>query len=501
MADEFSGAITTWDASTIARAVGEGVCTAEAVTAAHLQRIAAIDPQVQAFIHVDTSRALAAAQAIDARRARGEKLGPLAGVPVAVKDQIAVAGLPQTAASKILQGYIAPYDATAVALLRAADAVVIGKTNQDEFGMGSSTENSAWGPTHNPWDLQRIPGGSSGGSAAAVAAALAPIALGTDTGGSIRQPAALCGVSGLKPTYGRVSRYGAIAFASSLDQIGPMARSPAELALVLQVLAGLDPRDATSEQGPALASGPLIAADLQGVRLGVPVQWRGVREGQDPGVAAQVQATLVQLATAGAKIVEVDVPLLDASVACYYVVATAEASANLARYDGIRFGRRAAWTAQATVDELYASSRAQGFGAEVQRRILLGTYALSSGYYDAFYKKASQVRRLLTAQLHAALAQCDALVGPTSPQCAWPLGARTQEPMAMYLMDIFTISANLAGLPALSLPVLPHPTSGLPIGLQLLGAPWAEWRILSIAKAISDLQPGPQRWPTAVEAP
>jgi len=432
-----------------------------------------------AWLHLAEERALARAADVDRRRAAGEPLGPLAGVPIGIKDQIVTRGLPTTAASRILAGWIPPYDATVVARLEAADAIVVGKLNQDELAMGSSSETSAFGPVRNPWDTTRVPGGSSGGSAAAVAAGHCPVTLGTDTGGSIRQPASFCGVVGLKPTYGRVSRYGAIAFASSLDQIGPLGRTVADVAAVLGVIAGHDPRDATSLAAPVPDYAAELTGDVRGLRLGVPAECFG--EGLDPAVEGAVRGAIADLEALGARVVPVSLPHIRHAVATYYVLATAEASSNLARFDGVRFGHRAAGPAR-DVAELYARTRAEGFGAEVKRRIVLGTYALSAGYYEAYYLKAQKVRTLIRRDFDAAFAACDALIAPTSPVTAFRLGERVDDPLRMYLMDIFTIPSSLAGNTSLSIPCGADP-AGLPIGLQLIGPPLAEGRILRLAHA------------------
>jgi aspartyl-tRNA(Asn)/glutamyl-tRNA(Gln) amidotransferase subunit A len=437
-------------------------------------RLDALDPKLHAFLFTRREAALADAAESDARRVRGEARGPLDGIPIALKDNIVQAGEPATCASRILEGYVSPFDATAVARLRAAGAVIVGRTNLDEFAMGSSTENSSQGPTRNPWDLARTPGGSSGGSAAAVAAGIVPAALGSDTGGSIRQPAALCGVVGVKPTYGRVSRWGLVAFASSLDQIGPVARTAEDCALVLEAIAGHDPSDSTSLPEPA----PRIelGGDVSGLTLGF------LREAEDaaPGVRARVGEAVAELERAGAKVREVSLPHTRFGIAAYYLIATAEASSNLARYDGVRYGRRAADGADG-VTGLYERTRAEGFGPEVKRRILLGTYVLSAGYYEAYYRKAQQVRTLLRRDFDAAFERCDAVVLPTTPETAFRLGEKSSDPLALYLADVFTVSANLAGLPAASIPC--GLDGGLPVGLQILGRPRDEATVLRIADA------------------
>ncbi len=429
---------------------------------------------MQAFLAVDADGLRAAAGALDERRARGEECGALAGIPVAIKDNICTRGLVTTAGSKMLAGFRPPYDATVVARLRAAGALVVGKTNLDEFGMGSSCERSAFFPTRNPWDLERVPGGSSGGSAAAVAAGMVPVALGSDTGGSLRQPAALCGLTGLKPTYGRVSRSGLIAFASSLDQIGPLARSARECARLLEVIAGHDPRDATSLDRPFSRTEP---ASLEGLRLGYPREFRAVRT--EPAVQRRVDEAVEVLTAQGARCVPVTLPHLDLALATYLVLANAEASSNLARYDGVRYGHRAACDDLA---KMTARSRAEGFGAEVKRRICLGSFALSAGYHDAFYRRAQAARALIAEDFAAAFENVDCLVGPTCPVPAFPLGERTQDPLSMYEVDVFTIAPNLAGLPALSLPC-GATRDGLPVGLQLIGPRFCDARLLAIGES------------------
>ena len=465
-----------------ADAIARGDLTSVQATEAALQRIDQYDGKLHAFLHVDREGALRQALAVDQSFRAGEKLGALAGVPLSVKDLISVKDLPLTAGSKILHGYVPPYDATVVVRLKTAGAVLLGKTNLDEFAMGSSNENSAFGPTRNPWNLQRVPGGSSGGSAAAVAARLGYASLGTDTGGSIRQPAALCGVVGLKPTYGRVSRYGSVAYASSLDQIGPLTRTVRDAARLLQVIGGHDPHDATSLLNDQPDYEAALTGDVKGLKLGVPREYLQEAEGLDAGVRKRIEQALEVFRDLGAQLVPVSLPHTRLCVATYYVVATAEASANLQRYDGVRYGHRAALTPSAGLDELYARTRGEGFGPEVKRRIVLGTFALSSGYYDAYYKKACQVRRLIHQDFAQALAQCDALVGPTSPVTAWPLGQMSDDPLAMYLLDIFTLSTNLAGLPGLSVPTPLH-DNGLPVGLQLTGRALDEATILRLGDA------------------
>ncbi len=453
------------------------VSSLELVEAA-LARAERLEPRLHAFVGLRGAAASAEAAQADARRGRGEVRSPLDGIPVAVKDNQVLAGEPTTCASRILAGFVSPYEATAVARLRAAGAVVIGRTNLDEFAMGSSTENSAFGATRNPWDLERAPGGSSGGSAAAVAAGVVPVALGSDTGGSIRQPAAFCGVVGLKPTYGRVSRYGLVAFASSLDQVGPFARSAADCARVLQTIAGHDARDSTSIPEPAPACLEALSGDVSGLVLGLPREYF-VAEGVDPEVLARVREAVAELERAGAKMREVSLPHTRHAIATYYLIAPAEASSNLARYDGVRYGHRAADAA--TLGDMYRRTRSEGFGSEVKRRILLGTYVLSAGYYDAYYRKALQVRTLLRRDFERALAACDVLVTPTAPEVAFRLGEKSADPLRMYLSDVYTVSANLAGVPGLSIPCgFAH---GMPVGLQLLGRALDEATLLRVADA------------------
>jgi aspartyl-tRNA(Asn)/glutamyl-tRNA(Gln) amidotransferase subunit A len=457
-----------------AQAEGE---TAEAITRSCLDAIKARDPRVRAFLHVDEAAALEQARNVDEKRKRGEALGALAGIPVALKDVLCVKGTPTTCASNILQNFVPPYDAHVVEWLRAADAVFIGKTNMDEFAMGSSTENSAFAATRNPWDLERIPGGSSGGSAAAVAAGMAPLALGTDTGGSVRQPAAHCGVVGLKPTYGRVSRYGLIAFASSLDQVGPFAHTVADCALLLEVIAGHDRRDSTSVDSPVPAYSKMVDQPVKPLTIGVAKEHFAA--GLDSEVEQAVREALKVYESLGATVKEVSLPASPHAVAVYYLVATAEASSNLARYDGMHYGHRT--KEKADLIGTYSKSRGEGFGAEVKRRIMLGTYALSSGYKDAYYLKALKVRRLIKDDFDRAFANCEVIAGPTSPTAAFKIGEKSDDPLAMYLSDIYTISANLAGIPALSLPC-GFTRSGLPIGLQLQAPPFAEEKLLRIAR-------------------
>ncbi len=456
-------------------AILAGSITVEETCRRALERIEAANGALNAFLHVNPDAALARARALDAGRGQA---GPLHGIPIAIKDNIAVRGMPATAGSRMLESYVPPYDATVVQRLEAAGAVIIGKTNCDEFAMGSSTEHSAFGPTRNPLAADRIPGGSSGGSAAAVAAGLAPLALGSDTGGSIRQPAACCGVVGVKPTYGRVSRWGLIAFASSLDQIGPIATSVADAALVLDVLCGSDSRDATSAARPDEIFSAALDGHIEGLRIGVPRHI--LEEGLDPEVAGAFEASLKTLAALGADVKTVTLPHSRYAIPVYYLVATAEASSNLARYDGVRYGRRAAGVA--SVRQMYERTRSGGFGAEVKRRIMLGTFVLSQGYYDAYYLKAQQVRTLIRRDYDAAFADVDLVATPTSPTPAFKLGERNADPIQMYLADVFTVAAPLAGLPALSVPC-GVTRDRLPVGLHLTGRAWEEATMLKAADA------------------
>jgi aspartyl-tRNA(Asn)/glutamyl-tRNA(Gln) amidotransferase subunit A len=447
-----------------------------------LERIERADPSLHAFNTIAADRALERAAAMDRERDRWRD-APLVGVPVAVKDNLCTLGLRTTASSRMLESYVPPYNATVITRLEAAGAVVVGKTNCDEFAMGSSNENSAFGPVRNPWDLERTPGGSSGGSAAAVAAGLVPLALGSDTGGSVRQPAALCGVVGLKPTYGRVSRYGLIAFASSLDQIGPLARTSADAALAFAAMAGPDAADATSAPEEVPDFSAALTGTVAGLRLGVPQAL--LRDGVDQEVAAAFHDALTIFERGGAAIVDIDLPNAQHAIPVYYLVATAEASSNLARYDGVRYGTRAAAApsgAGQSLRDMYCDSRGQGFGPEVKRRIMLGTYVLSAGYYDAYYLKAQQVRTLIVQDYDRAFERVDVVAMPTSPTPAFPLGDRVSDPLQMYLADVFTVSANLAGLPAVSVPC-GFTRGRLPIGLQLTGRRFDEATILRAADA------------------
>ena len=470
-------------ASEIAERVRRRSLSAAEVVRAHLDRISATEPRVDAFLQLLPERALEAARRVDETAVTDRQGLPLAGVPVAVKDVLDLEGIPTTCGSRILAAYRPPFTATAVARLEAAGAIVIGKTNMDEFAMGSSTENSAYKKTRNPWDLQRVPGGSSGGSAAAVATGMAAIAVGTDTGGSIRQPASLCGVVGLKPTYGRVSRYGLVAFASSLDQVGPLARSVEDAALTASVLCGADPRDATSsrEEVPDLVAA--LARGSSGFRVGVP--WSFLEKGVDDAVMTCFRKALADIEGIGARLVDVSLPHLHHAIATYYIVATAEASSNLARYDGVRYGVRAPGTRD--LRAMYGETRNLGFGPEVKRRIVLGTFVLSSGYYDAYYLRAQRVRTLIRRDFDLAFEACDAVATPTAPSVAFRFGEKTADPLQMYLADVFTVPANLAGIPGLSIPS--GFAGGLPVGLQLVGRPFDEATLLRLAHAYERATP------------
>ncbi|SDO22977.1 aspartyl/glutamyl-tRNA(Asn/Gln) amidotransferase subunit A [Klenkia soli] len=484
--------LTHLDVTALQAALADGSASAVEVTQAHLDAIAAADGGLNSYLHVDALTALATAADVDRRRAAGEELGRLAGVPVALKDVVVTQGVPTTSGSRILEGWLPPYDATVAARLKAAGTVLLGKTNMDEFAMGSSTENSAYGPTRNPWDHDRIPGGSSGGSSAAVAGFLAPWSIGTDTGGSIRQPAAVTGLVGHKPTYGSVSRYGLIAFSSSLDQAGPMARTVADAALMHEVIGGHDPRDSTSIDAPAA---PFVEAarqgatgDLSGVTVGVvrELGGEGHAEGYEPGVLAAFQAGVDQLRALGAEVREVSCTSFDLALAAYYLIAPSEASSNLSRFDGVRYGLRVGDDGSRDLDEVMAMTRAQGFGAEVKRRIILGTYALSSGYYEAYYGQAQKVRTLIGRDFAAAFADVDVLVSPTSPIVAFPIGQRVGDPLSMYAADLCTLPASLAGLPAISVPC--GLSEGLPVGLQVMAPALADDRCYRVAAALEAAQ-------------
>jgi len=459
-------------------AVQERKTSAVALAEAYYAKIESDDPKIGAYLTLSKGRAMAKAAAMDALAAKGDTLPPLGGVPVGIKDVMVTKGVRSTAGSKILGNYIPPYDCTAVSRLEAAGAVVLGKLNCDEFAMGSSNENSAWKPVHNPRDLSRVPGGSSGGSAACVAADMAVVALGSDTGGSIRQPASFCGVVGLLPTYGRVSRYGLIAFASSLDHIGPLAKSVKDAAIVLRTIAGRDPMDSTSAEVPVPDYVAELDKPVRGMKIGIAKEYLG--EGLDGEVRKAVEAGIQKLASLGCEIVEVSLPHTPYAVPAYYIVATAEASSNLARFDGVRYGYRA--KDGRTLSEMYRRSRNEGFGAEVKRRIMLGTYALSAGYYDAYYLKAQKVRTLLTRDFEEAFKKVDAIVTPTSPTAAFKLGEKVDDPLAMYLADIYTVTADLAGIPGISVPC-GETREKLPIGMQILGKHFGEATILRVAHA------------------
>ncbi|MEO5875418.1 MAG: Asp-tRNA(Asn)/Glu-tRNA(Gln) amidotransferase subunit GatA [Streptosporangiaceae bacterium] len=474
--------------------IASGEVSAVEVAQAHLDRIAAVEPQVKAFLHVRAETTLAQAAKVDARRAAGERLGPLAGVPIAHKDVFTTSDMPTTAASKILEGWRPPYDATVTTRLREAGLVILGKTNMDEFAMGSSTENSAYGTTHNPWDLTRIPGGSSGGSSAAVAAFEAPLATGTDTGGSIRQPASVTGIVGVKPTYGGSSRYGLIAFASSLDTPGPFARNVLDAALLHEAFSGHDPYDSTSidQSVPAVVEAARNP-DVAGMRIGVVKEFGG--DGYQPGVLARFHETVELLESLGAKVVEVSCPAFDYALPAYYLIAPSEASSNLARFDAMRYGLRVGDDGTHSAEEVMALTRAVGFGSEVKRRIILGTYALSSGYYDAYYGKAQQVRTLIARDFDAAFEQVDVLISPTTPTTAFPIGERADDPMAMYLADLCTIPSNMAGNAAISVPCGLAEEDGLPVGLQIMAPVLADDRVYrvgaAVEKALEDRWGGP----------
>jgi len=470
-------------AAEMSSALASGEVTSVALTKQHLDRIADVDKKVKAFLHVDNERALAHAASVDADRAAGKALGPLAGVPLALKDVLAQEGVPTTAGSKILQGWKPPYDSTVVAKLKAAGVVILGKTNMDEFAMGSSTENSGYGPTFNPWDLTRTPGGSSGGSAAAVSAFEAPIAIGSDTGGSIRQPAALTGIVGVRPTYGAVSRYGLIAYSSSLDQAGPFGRTVLDTAMLHEIIAGHDPKDATSINAPVPA---VVAAaksgDVKGLKIGVIKQLQG--SGYQAGVLARFNESLDVLASLGAEIVEVDCPSFEFALAAYYLIAPSECSSNLARFDAMRYGLRTGDIDGASAESVMNSTRESGFGREVKRRIILGTYALSSGYYDAYYGSAQKIRTLIIEDYKKAFTQADVLVSPTSPITAFKIGEKSEDPIAMYLADVATIPVNLAGICGMSLPAGLADEDNLPVGFQIMAPAMQDQRLYNVGAAL-----------------
>ncbi|KAA3653115.1 MAG: Asp-tRNA(Asn)/Glu-tRNA(Gln) amidotransferase subunit GatA [Proteobacteria bacterium] len=473
----------------LAAALRAGTLSSVELTTRCLERIEALNPALNAFITVDRDGALAAARAADARIAAGDA-GPLTGIPLAHKDVFCTEGVRTTCASKMLADFVSPYDAHVVSQLKAAGAVMIGKTNMDEYAMGSSNENSHFGPARNPWDATRVPGGSSGGSAVAVASGMVPMATGTDTGGSVRQPAALTGVTGIKPTYGVVSRYGMIAYASSLDQGGAFARSAEDCALLLTAMAGFDPRDSTSVEREAEDYSRSIGQPLAGLRIGLPTEF--FAEGMDADVRAAIDAALEQYRQLGATTVEVSLPNAKLAIPAYYVIAPAEASSNLSRFDGVRYGHRAA--EYTDLADMYGKSRAEGFGAEVKRRILVGTYVLSHGYYDAYYLQAQKLRRLIAEDFGRAFTQCDVIAGPTSPTVAWPIGEKSNDPVQMYLQDIYTIAVNLAGLPGLSMPCGTG-AGDLPVGLQLIGNYFDEARLLNVAHGFQQVTDWHRRTP------
>ncbi|GAA0921463.1 Asp-tRNA(Asn)/Glu-tRNA(Gln) amidotransferase subunit GatA [Nonomuraea longicatena] len=492
--------LTRKSAAELGALIAAGETTAVEVAQAHLDRMAEVEPKVNAFLHIDAETTLAQARAVDARLAAGEKLGPLAGVPIAHKDIFSTHDMPTTAASKILEGWRPPFDATVTARLRAAGLVILGKTNLDEFAMGSSTENSAFGESHNPWDLTRTPGGSSGGSSAAVAAYEAPLSTGTDTGGSIRQPAAVTGIVGMKPTYGGSSRYGVIAFASSLDTPGPFARNVLDTALLHEVFSGHDPMDSTSIDAPV----PSVVeaarhGDVQGMRIGVVKEFAG--EGYQQGVLNRFHEAVALLESLGAKVVEVSCPTFTTALPAYYLIAPSEASSNLARFDAMRYGLRVGDDGTRSAEEVMALTRAAGFGPEVKRRVMLGTYALSSGYYDAYYGQAQKVRTLITRDFEAAYQQVDVLISPTTPTTAFKLGERTGDPMAMYLADLCTIPSNLTGNAAISVPCGLADEDNLPVGLQIMAPVLGDDRCYRVASAVE--QALESRWggPLLKEAP
>lgn len=468
---------TKWTVPSVRAALERKTVSARELTAEFYARIEEQNPRLNAFLALSPERAYLQADRIDQMQARGTELPPLAGVPVAIKDVISTRGTPTTCASRILQNYVPPFDATVVERLENAGAVILGKTNCDEFAMGSSNENSAFGPVRNPVALDRVPGGSSGGSAAAVAAGLAVGALGTDTGGSIRQPGSLCGVPAMMPTYGRVSRYGLIAFASSLDRIGPFASTASDVAALMAAISGRDENDSTSASVPVPNFSAEMQKPVEGTRIGIPAEYFG--EGMDPEVREKVQSGIEMLRKLGCRTVNLSMPHTGYAIATYYIVANAEASSNLARFDGVRYGLR---VDGASVEEMYKRTRGQGFGAEVKRRIMLGTYVLSSGYYEAYYLRAQKVRALITRDFTRAFASVDLIVTPTSPSTAFRIGERIDDPLAMYLSDIYTVTGDLAGVPAISVPCGVS-SEGLPVGLQIFAPPFAEARILQLAEA------------------
>jgi len=470
-------------AAHMAAKLAAGETTSVALTQSHLDRIEAVDADVHAFLFVDSQGALAQAAAVDAKRAAGEKLSPLAGVPLALKDVMVQKGVPTTAGSKILEGWHPPYDSTLVVHLKKNDIVILGKTNMDEFAMGSSTENSAYGPTHNPWDLTRIPGGSGGGSSAALAAFEAPLAIGTDTGGSIRQPAAVTGTVGVKPTYGGVSRFGLIAFSSSLDQAGPCARTVLDAALLHEAIAGYDPKDSTSINAPVPhVVNAARSGDVKGMKIGVVKELNG--EGYQSGVRTRFEESLELLAAAGAEIIEVSAPNFEYALAAYYLIAPSECSSNLARFDAMRYGLRVGDVDGASAESVMNLTREVGFGREVKRRIILGTYALSSGYYDAYYGSAQKVRTLITQDFNKAFEKCDVMVSPTCPTTAFKIGEKSNDPIAMYLNDIATIPVNMAGIGGMSVPSGLAPEDGLPVGFQIMAPAMQDQRMYLVGAAL-----------------
>ncbi len=473
----------TRSAHEMSASLSSGETTSEELTQAHLDRISEVDGVVHAFLYVDTDAALAKAREVDAARERGEKLGPLAGIPLALKDVMVMKDVPTTAGSKILEGWRPPYDSTVVKKLKSAGVVILGKTNMDEFAMGSSTENSAYGPTHNPWDLTRIPGGSGGGSSASLAAFEAPLAIGTDTGGSIRQPAAVTGTVGVKPTYGGVSRYGLIAFSSSLDQAGPCARTVLDAALLHEVIAGHDPRDATSIDAPVpQVVSAAKSGEVKGLKIGVVKELNG--DGYQAGVRSRFEESLELLAKAGAEIVEVSCPNFEYALAAYYLIAPSECSSNLARFDAMRYGLRVGDESGASAESVMNLTREIGLGREVKRRIILGTYALSSGYYDAYYGSAQKVRTLIMQDFTKAFGSADVLVSPTCPTTAFKIGEKANDPLAMYLNDIATIPVNMAGIGGMSLPCGLAPEDNLPVGFQIMAPAMQDQRMYSVGAAL-----------------
>lgn len=480
----------------LAHMLAEGEITSVELTTACLQRIEAFDPQVNAFLFVDREGALETAQQVDDARARGQQLHPLAGVPIAIKDNIVTRGIPTTCASKILEGWLPPYDATVIQKIKAAQLPIVGKTNMDEFAMGSSTEHSAFGPSRNPWDLARIPGGSGGGSAAAVGAFMVPLALGSDTGGSIRQPGAVTGTVGVKPTYGAVSRYGLVAMASSLDQIGPVARTLEDAAALQELLAGHDPLDSTSiaEPAPKLLEA-VRSGSAKGLKIGVAKQLMG--EGYQAGVIAQFQEVIDRLQAAGAQIVSLDCPSFDYALSAYYLIMPAEVSSNLARFDGVRYGLRVQPEPPVTAERVMAATRGAGFGDEVKRRIILGTHVLSAGYVDAYYGSALKVRTLIQRDLAQAFSQADVIMSPTCPTTAFKFGEKSNDPMSMYLQDVATVPSNMAGIPGLSVPIGLAPEDGLPVGLQVLAPAKQDARMYAAAAAVMSVADGVGQCPAA----